>query len=110
MERPRLDLLAVAAALLAVSVLGGYLAIMRDQQEDPAAVALAGLVLGAAAAAYGAVRSSPWWAASLWRASGVLGLLGLLAILSIGVPILVASALAGIAALRAPARGATTAG
>ena len=107
MGRGRLDAVAVAASVLAVAMVVVYLAVIRQQEGEPAVWAVAVLVGGAAAAAYGAAGSAPYRRAALVFAGLALMSLGVLAILSIGLPILVAGALCLIAAMRqrsSPAR------
>jgi hypothetical protein len=100
MGRHRLDLLAVGASMVALAMLVAYLAVINSQDEAPAAWAVAVLVLGASGAAYGAVVRAPYRRAALVAAAVVLLGLGLLAILSIGLPILLAGALCLVAATR----------
>ncbi|MEU5723656.1 hypothetical protein [Micromonospora sp. NPDC047738] len=98
------DLLAGAAALIAVLMLGLYLGVMRQQGDQPLAWVVTALALAAVLAGYGAFYAAPrrGWALA---ASGVLlGALGLLAILSIGLPILIAGGLALVAAVRSVRR------
>lgn len=101
MGRFRFDLVAVAASLLALVMLFVYLSVINQQEGDVALWAVAVLVVGAGAAAYGAATGSPHRRASLIAAGLLLGALGVLAILSIGLPILVAGVLALVAAMRA---------
>src|SRR3954452_7863158 len=98
--RARLDLLAGTASVLALAVLGLYVWIIREQQGELALWAVGALLLGATAAGYGAVRSSPHRRASLVVAGVTLLALGALAILSIGLPILLAGALCVTASMR----------
>ncbi len=100
MGRARLDLAAVAAAVLAVVNLSVYLMVIRQQDGQPAVWAVAILVLGAAAAGYGSVRNAPYRRAALLSAACGLAALGLLAILTIGMPILLAGLLCLVAAVR----------
>lgn len=105
MGRARQDLVAVAAAVLALVMLIVYLRVIREQDGQPATWAVAILVLGAAAAGYGAVVAAPYRRAALLLAGCALAALGLLAILTIGMPILVAGVLCLAAAARQrPAR------
>lgn len=55
----RLDPLAALAALVTTVMAVVYLAIMREQGDDPAWWFLAALVVGALAAGYGARRGAP---------------------------------------------------
>ena len=105
----RLDVLALTAAVLALAVLVGYLAIMRQESDEPAAWFVAALVLGPALAVYGARARSRHRRAALLLAGLVLTGVGLLAILSIGLPVVVAGVLCLVAAARsAQARAAVT--
>jgi hypothetical protein len=98
--RARLDLVAGTASVLALAMLGLYVWIIREQHGELALWAVGALLLGALAAAYGAVGSSPHRRASLVLAGVTLLALGTLAILSIGLPILLAGALCVIASMR----------
>ena len=100
MRRSGLDVAAVAATVLAVVMLVVYLVVMRGQDDQPAMWAVVLLVLGAAAAGYGAVRSAPYRRAALLAAACGLTALGVLAILTIGLPILFAGVLCLVAAVR----------
>ena len=100
MSRPRLDLIAVAAAVLALVMMVVYLSIMRQGSDGPAAWFVSGFILGAAAAGYGAITAAPHRGAALVLAGVVLAAMGVLAILSIGFPILVASVLCVFSAAR----------
>ncbi|HYU83748.1 MAG TPA: hypothetical protein VEK80_02995 [Kribbellaceae bacterium] len=97
----RLDPYAVAAALIAAAMTWVYVGLMHDQGDDPLAWVVTVLVTAAALAAYGAVRSLRFRRVALAIAVLLLGPLGLLAILSIGLPILAAAALASVAFARA---------
>ena len=99
--RTRVDLFAVGAALLAVVMLVVYLAILRQQDGEPALWAIAALVLGAVGAGYGSVKNAQHRRAALVAAGLVLLALGGLAILTIGLPILMAGGLCLVAAVRA---------
>lgn len=103
----RLDALALAAAVLALAVLLGYLAIMRQESDVPAAWFVAALVLGSALAAYGANTGAHHRRAALLLAGLMLAVVGVLAILSIGLPILVAGVLCLVAAARSSQRDST---
>jgi len=100
MSRSRLDLVAVVAAVLALVIIVVYLWIMRQESDRPVLWFLAALILGAAAAGYGAITASPHRGAALLLAGVVLAVMGVLAILSIGFPILVAGALCLFSAAR----------
>jgi hypothetical protein len=102
MGRARLDRVAVAASVLALAMLVVYLSVIRQQEGQPAAWAVAASIIGAGAAGYGAVVTAPYRRAALLLAGLVLVVLGGLAILTIGLPILVAGALCLVAVLRQP--------
>jgi hypothetical protein len=92
--------MAACAAVLTVVMIVLYVALVRQQSDQPAAWALAALILGAAAAGYGAYRGSTLRRAALILASIVLMSIGFVAILSIGFPILAAGLLCALAAAR----------
>jgi len=100
MARIRIDIIGVAASVLALAMCFVYLSVMRQQEGEPAAWAVATLIGGAAAAAYGAVRTAPYRRAALMLSGLALVALGVLAILTIGLPILLAGALCLVAAAR----------
>ena len=94
------DLFALSAACICFAVLLAYLAVTSSQGNASAAWVDTMLVGGGILAAYG---SQPWAkgrVSALFVAAIFLGLLGVVSILSIGLPILVASALCGISAVR----------
>lgn len=105
MGRVRLDAFAVVASVLATVMVIVYSTVTREQGGEPAAWAVAALVGGAAAAAYGAVRTVPYRRSALVLAGLVLFAMGVLAILSIGLPILLAGVLSLAAAVRRGGRG-----
>jgi peptidoglycan/LPS O-acetylase OafA/YrhL len=97
----RRDVGAIVAGVIVLSVAGGYLLVMREEGDTPAAWFLVPLlVCGLLAIAAG--WSSAWRGRplALRAASAVLMLFGVLAILSIGAPLLVAAALLAFAAAR----------
>lgn len=98
----RFDPWAVAGSLLAAAMTVAYAAIMRQQGDDPAAWFVGALGIGALAAGYGAVMPAPHRRPALALAVVLLLFCGLLAILTIGLPILVAGALVVVASLRRP--------
>jgi hypothetical protein len=100
MERSPWSLAAGAASLLALVMLVAYLALIQQQDGEPAVWAVAALLVGAATAGYGALGSVPYRRASLLVGGVVLGALGMLAILSIGLPIVAAGVLCFVAAAR----------
>lgn len=81
MVRARLDRAAVAASVLALAMLIVYLSVIRQQEGQPAAWAVSALIIGAGAAAYGAVVTAPTgvrlsylpasclWCREYWRSS-----------------------------------------
>ena len=91
--RGRIDLFAAAGCSLAVAMVVVYVAVIRQQGNEPLAWVVAVLVVGAAAAGYGAVPASPHRREALLLAGILLAGLGGLAILTIGLPILVAGGL-----------------
>jgi hypothetical protein len=97
--RRRVDPAAIVAALVACGIALGYGWLMRQENDQPAAWFLGGLVVGALLCVYGSARV-PMRRAALAAAGGIMIVLGTLGILSIGLPILVA----GIVALMAAAR------
>ena len=100
MSRTRIDLVAAAAAVLAVAMAVVYVRLMAQQGDRPLWWVLAVLLAGAGAAAYGALATGVRRTTALVGAGVVLFALGVLAILSIGLPILLAGALSLVAALR----------
>jgi hypothetical protein len=100
MGRVRVDAFAVAASVLAMVMVIVYFSVTQEQGGEPAAWAVAALFGGAAAAAYGAVRTVPYGRSALVFAGLTLFALGALAILTIGVPILLAGVLSLVAAVR----------
>ena len=100
MTRTRIDLVAVAAAVLAVAMAVVYVRLMREQGDRPLWWVLAVLLVGACGAVYGAFATGVRRTTALVCAGAVLFVLGVLAILSIGLPILLAGALCLVAALR----------
>jgi hypothetical protein len=97
---PVVDSLAMAAALVAASMAAVYVVVMQGQDDRPLLWVLVLLVGGALASVYGAFRHAAHRRLVLIAAGAGLGLLGLLAILSIGLPILVAGGLALLAGSR----------
>lgn len=95
-----IDKLAMAGAAIAVVMTVIYISLVNSQGETPAAWVVLMLLLGAAGAAFGA-QGGRGSLTALWMAASTLGLLGLFAILSIGLPILVAAALCTVSAVRA---------
>ena len=106
----RLDVLAAVAAVLAVAMTAVYLALLRQEQDRPLPWVLLVLALGAAGSGYGAVVAWPHRRAALWSAGLLLAALGAVAILSIGLPILVAGILCLVAAARVAPSGTSPSG
>jgi uncharacterized membrane protein YecN with MAPEG domain len=75
-----------------------YVLVMRQQGDTPLIWVLGLLGCGALLSAYGASRTLPHRRAALLASGAMLSVLGLLAILSIGLPILVAGVLSVVAA------------
>ncbi len=94
-------MLPVFASVLAVAVTGLYLVLVSQEDGQAAWWAVAVLVGAAAGAAYAAPLRARWRRTVLVVCAVPLFLLGFVAILSIGMPILLASALCAAAALRA---------
>jgi hypothetical protein len=93
------DPLAAVASLIAASMAVLYVWIIRQQDGEPLAWVLGGLTVAALLGAYGAVQAAPRRETALMVSAGILLPLGLLAILTIGLPILLAGALALVAAI-----------
>lgn len=103
MNRPRVDLLALASAVLTIVMLGVYVGTMRAQEDQPVAWFVALLVIGALGAGYAANRAAPGRGKALPVAGLLLVGAGILGILTIGLPILVAGVLCLVAAARSHA-------
>ena len=100
----RVDLFALAAALLSAAVTVMYLFLVHSQGDQPpwwAVGILAGSSLGAA---YGVRPRAPYRRLPLLVAALGLVLLGFVALFSIGLPLLLSAALCVVAALRTPTR------
>ena len=102
-RRRSLDLIAVAAAILAGFMAVVYVWIIKRQGDQPLVWVLSILVGSAGLAACGAARRLAHRRVVLTIAGAVLTVLGLLAILSIGLPIIAAGLLALISAARCTA-------
>jgi drug/metabolite transporter (DMT)-like permease len=97
----RIDLLAVGAAVVAVSMTAVYRGLVESQgDESPLWWVQAALVLAALLALAGAPTGNPRRGPVLLAATGLLAIIGLLGILTIGLPILCAAALTFVAAVR----------
>ena len=99
------DLLAASAALLAAAMAWAYVRIIDGQGDQPLAWVVGGLLGCAVLATYGAPLAAPGRRTALVVAGVVLLGLGLLAILTIGLPILVAGVLALVSSARPVAPG-----
>jgi 4-hydroxybenzoate polyprenyltransferase len=93
MRRAALDPVAALAAVLGLAMLLVYVVLMRAQGDRPLVWVLTALLVASVSAGYGAATGSPHRRAALLGAGLVFVTLGILAILSIGLPILVAGAL-----------------
>jgi len=97
--RWRADPAAIAAAIVACGVAVVYVWLMRQENDQPVAWFLGGLVLSVLLCGYGSARV-PLRRTALAAAGGIMVVIGWLGIFSIGLPVLIA----GIAALLAAAR------
>ena len=95
----RVDPTALVAALVACGVAVGYVWLIRQENDQPAAWFLGGLVVSALLCGYGSARV-PRRRTALAAAGGIMIVLGILGILSIGLPVLVAGIVALVAAAR----------
>lgn len=93
---------ATAAAVLAAVMAVVYVSVMRQQGEHPLVWVLGVLLTGAALAAHGARVAASHRRLALVVAGLFLSALGLLALLSIGLPMVVAGVLCFLAAARSP--------
>jgi hypothetical protein len=97
--------MAAIAAVSAVIMSIVYVLVMRQQGDTPLLWVLGLLGCGALLSAYGASRTLPHRRAALLVSGAMLSVLGLLAILSIGLPILIAGVLSVMAASTARSPG-----
>jgi hypothetical protein len=100
----RIDALPLVAAALALVMAWLYVLVVHAQGEEPAGWVVLTLVVAGVGAAYGTDRTAPRRRAVLGLCASVLGALGLLALLSVGLPILVAAALCLLAVARSDPR------
>lgn len=100
--RARIDLWAAGAALVAIAMISLYAVVIIDQSGEPAIWFVSLMAVAIACAAYGSARTLPMRRWVLLACAVILTGLGMLAILSIGLPILVAGGLAWIAFARTP--------
>jgi hypothetical protein len=106
----RIDALPLVAAAIALVMAWLYVLLVHSQGEEPAGWVVLALVGAGLGAAYGTSRTAPRRRAVLGVCAAVLGALGLLALLSVGLPILVAAALCLVAVARGePSRDPTRA-
>jgi hypothetical protein len=91
-------LLATASAAITLIMIVVYLWLINQQGDRPAVWFPAGLAVAALLAAYGSARRARWRRPALIVSGVLLLALGLLGILSIGLPVVVAGALAIVAA------------
>jgi len=96
-----IDLWAAGAAVLALVMTVAYLAIIKAETGEPAIWFVAAMALAIVCGAYGCARGMPLRRLALLLCAIVLTGLGLLAILTIGLPIVLAGVLAWIALARA---------
>jgi hypothetical protein len=94
----------LAAAVVSLVMAWVYVTVVHGQGEEPATWVVAVLVGAGLGAGYGAFRGTPGRRAVLGTCACALAALGLLAILSVGLPILLAAVLCLLGALRGPAR------
>lgn len=99
----RIDLLALASALIVLVMLGVYLGIMRGEDDQPAWWFVAALVVGALGSGYGAIAAAPGRIPAVVGAGVLLVGAGFLGLLTIGLPILLAGVLCLVAAARSRA-------
>lgn len=99
-RRSEWDRLALIASLVGAIAGVGYLWLVAQQGDGPVVWFLAGLVVSVLLAVYGAATAVPLRTAALMVSGAVLVVLGFLGIFSVGLPILVAGALALTAAAR----------
>ncbi len=94
------DPAAAAAAAITAVMMVLYLALIRQQGDEPAAWFVAGLAAAGLLSTYGIVRAAPNRRVALAASAVLLLGLGLLGLLSVGLPIVGAGALALVAAAR----------
>lgn len=94
------DPAAAAAAAITAVMLVLYLALIRQQGDEPAAWFVVGLAAAGLLSAYGIVRAAPKRRVVLTASAVLLLGFGLLGLLSVGLPIVGAGVLALVAAAR----------
>jgi hypothetical protein len=97
----KVDLLALGATVLALVMTVAYVVVIRSESGELAIWFVTAMAIAIACGAYGCSPGLPQRRIALLVCGVILGALGLLAILTIGLPILVASVLAWIAFARA---------
>jgi hypothetical protein len=100
-----MDLLAAIATVIAVIMIGLYIALISHEGGQVAAWFLAGLAAAALLSVYGGVRAVPRRGLALAVSGVVMAVLGFLSLPSIGFPILGAGVLALVAAARSVRHG-----
>jgi hypothetical protein len=100
----RVDLFALAAAVLTAAITVMYLFLVHAQDGRPSWWAVGVLTVAVLGAAYGVRPRAPYRRAPLVVAAVCLFLLGFVALFSIGMPLLLAAVLCVLAALRTPTR------
>jgi hypothetical protein len=99
----RVDLWAAGAAILAAVMTVAYVAIIVNESGEPAYWFISLMAVAIACATYGCAPALPLRRVALAVCAALLTGLGFLAILTIGLPVLVAGVLAWIAFARAGA-------
>jgi len=100
-KRTGVDILAAIAAVLAATMAFGVARVFLRQGDAPVIWFFVGLVAAVLLSAYAIVRQAPRRGMALWASGLLLIGLGVLAILSVGLPIMIAGFIALIAAARA---------
>ncbi len=100
----RVDLFALAAAVLTAAITVMYLFLVHSQGGQPSWWAVGILTLAALGAAYGVRPRARYRRGPLVVSAVFLFLLGFVALFSIGLPLLLAAVLCVVAALRTPTR------
>jgi hypothetical protein len=98
----RLDPLSLAGAVVALAMARVYVTVVDGQGDDPAVWVVVVLVAAGIGAGYGSLRNAPGRRPVLGTSAFALAVLGLLAILTAGLPILLAAVLCVLGALRGP--------
>lgn len=93
------QVLAAIAVTITVADAGLAVWLIVRQHDVPAAWFLTALCVAALLGVYGVVRAAPWQTAALGLGGAILVVLGVLAILSVGMPLIIAGLLLWIAAV-----------